>query len=144
MSSRRVRDESGQALVEMALILPVLLLLALGIVEFGRAFNAKQVVTDAAREGARHAVVNDLAITQDSVESAIATALNRGGIPAATATIEFDRDPEPDGHWRDEGEMQTVYVSVEYRFGFFGPLVAALTGDETVTLAARVSMRNQP
>ena len=144
MSSRRVRDESGQALVEMALIMPVLLLLVLGIVEFGRAFLAKQAVTDAAREGARHAVVNDEAITQDSVTSAVATALNRGGIPAASATIAFDKDLPPAGHWRDEGHMQTVYVAIQYRFGFFGPLVEAVTGDETITLAARVSMMNQP
>ena len=47
------RDGRGQALVELALILPILLMLLLGIFEFGRAWNTKQVITDAAREGAR-------------------------------------------------------------------------------------------
>jgi Flp pilus assembly protein TadG len=140
MSARRVRGESGQALVEMALILPVLLLLALGIVEFGRAFNAKQVVTDAAREGARLAVVNDPAITQDSVTASVRTSLTRGGMPAANATVEFDKTT----NWRVVGQMQTVYVSIPYRFGFFGPFVKAAYGSETITLAARISMRNQP
>jgi Flp pilus assembly protein TadG len=138
--SGRAREEAGQAIMEMALILPVLLLLVLGIVEFGRAFNAKQAVNDAAREGARHAVVWDEAIDQDSVEAAVEAALNRAGIPTASATIAFDRTTG----WRAVGQMQTVYVGVQYRFSFFGPMIRAFTGSPTITLGARVSMRNQP
>jgi Flp pilus assembly protein TadG len=140
VNSRLQGNTSGQALVEMALILPALLLLVLGIVEFGRAFNAKQAVNDAAREGARHAVVWDETIDQDSVEAVIETALNRAGIPTASATIAFDKTTG----WRNVGQMQTVYVGVQYRFSFFGPLVKAMSGSETITLGARVSMRNQP
>jgi hypothetical protein len=40
--------------------------------------------------------------------------------------------------------MQTVDVGVPYRFGFLGPIAKAATGSETITLRARVSMRNQP
>jgi Flp pilus assembly protein TadG len=47
----------GQALVEMAIILPLLLLLVLGIFEFGRAMYIKNTLTNAARAGARAAVV---------------------------------------------------------------------------------------
>jgi Flp pilus assembly protein TadG len=140
MCSRGVRDRAGQAVIELALIMPVLLLIALGIVEFARAFNAKQAVTDATREGARHAVVKDAAITQDSVVSAIATALERAGLSSEGATITFDKTTG----WRVDGQMQTVYVGVPYRFAFFGPLIKAATGNETITIAARVSMRNQP
>lgn len=43
---------SGQAVVEMVLILPILLLLVVGALEFGRLFFTKIVVTNAAREGA--------------------------------------------------------------------------------------------
>jgi Flp pilus assembly protein TadG len=142
--SRHVRHDSGQALVEMALVLPALLLLTLGIIEFSRAFNAKQAVNDAAREGARHAVVKDINIDQDSVEAAVITALARAGIPSGATTILFDKLAPPAGKWRDEGQMQTVYVAIQYRFGFFGPLVEAITGDETMTIKSSVSMRNQP
>lgn len=45
--------ESGAAIIEFALVLPVLLLLILGIVDFGRAFNAKQELTHASREAVR-------------------------------------------------------------------------------------------
>jgi Flp pilus assembly pilin Flp len=56
---RAVRDESGAAMVEFALVVPLLLMILVGIMEFGRAWNLQQVITDAAREGARRAVVRD-------------------------------------------------------------------------------------
>ena len=143
MSLSRVRDESGQSMVEMALILPVLLLIVMGILEFGRAFSTKQAVTHAARLGARKAVVLDPSMTRDSVLATIATTLSRAGIPGTAVTIDFDSLAPPDGHWRETGAMQTVYVGVQYRFGFFGPLVKAVTGSETMTMASLVTMRNE-
>ena len=51
----------GQALVEFAVVVPLLMLLVLGIFEFGRIYNAKLVVTQAAREGARRAAITTMA-----------------------------------------------------------------------------------
>jgi Flp pilus assembly protein TadG len=137
------RDGRGQALVELALILPILLMLLLGIFEFGRAWNTKQVLTDAAREGARLAVVQNDDIDQDSVKAAIARHLSRAGIPGTAVTISFDENDPPAGHWRESDRMQTLYVGVQYHFGFFGPLLKAVTGSETITLASLVTMRNE-
>jgi len=138
------RDGRGQALVELALILPILLMLLLGIFEFGRAWNTKQVITDAAREGARLAVVQNSDIDQNDVKAAIATTLSRAGIPGTAVTIAFDeKDEAAGGVWRKSDEMQTVYVGVQYHFGFFGPLLKAVTGSETITLASLVTMRNE-
>ena len=75
------RDGRGQALVELALILPILLMLLLGIFEFGRAWNTKQVITDAAREGARLAVVQNNDIDQDDVKAADRHAPESSGDP---------------------------------------------------------------
>lgn len=50
---RRLRSEDGAAAVEFALILPVFLVLLLGIIEFGSAYNAQILLTNAAREAAR-------------------------------------------------------------------------------------------
>ncbi|MGH9157333.1 MAG: TadE/TadG family type IV pilus assembly protein [Acidimicrobiales bacterium] len=47
------RDQRGAAMVEFALVLPLLVMLVFGIIEFGRGYNAKITVTAAAREGAR-------------------------------------------------------------------------------------------
>lgn len=51
------KKTKGQALVEFALILPLLLLLILGMIEFGWLLNGKLVITSAAREGARAGIV---------------------------------------------------------------------------------------
>jgi Flp pilus assembly protein TadG len=138
----RTADERGQALVELALILPVLLLLIIGMMEFARAWNAKQVITDAAREGARLAVVQDGG-SQAEVRAAIQTALNRAGIPGPAATIQFDETPAPGGNWRRHGEIQQVYVAIDYRFSFLGPVIRAATGSETITIRTLVAMRNE-
>lgn len=47
------REERGAVAVEMALLMPILVLLLLGIMEFGRAYNAQVTLTNAAREGVR-------------------------------------------------------------------------------------------
>ena len=55
--NRMIRNRRGSAVVEMALVLPFLLLLVFGITEFGRAWMTVNVLQTAAREGARLAVV---------------------------------------------------------------------------------------
>ena len=57
MRRRRLRSERGAELVEFALILPLLLFIILGLVDFGFMFQRFEVVTNAAREGARIAVL---------------------------------------------------------------------------------------
>jgi Flp pilus assembly protein TadG len=54
--SRRRNSERGVEVVEMAFILPVLMMLLLGIFYFGRGYNVYETMTRAAREGARAAV----------------------------------------------------------------------------------------
>lgn len=54
---RMVRNNRGQSLVEVALLLPVVLLMLGGIIDFGRLYNEQLIVTAAAREGARVAAV---------------------------------------------------------------------------------------
>jgi Flp pilus assembly protein TadG len=54
---RLVRSESGAELIEFSLTLPLLLLIVLGIMEFGLMFREYEIVTNAAREGARVGVL---------------------------------------------------------------------------------------
>ena len=65
---QRLRQDRGASMVEFALILPVLVLLIFGLVEFGRGYNAQITLTHAAREGVR-----TLAVTKDSGEAVQAT-----------------------------------------------------------------------
>ena len=60
ITARLRREERGQNLVELALVLPVVLLLVFGIIDFARAFNYKDQTTQVANETARWFIVNQL------------------------------------------------------------------------------------
>jgi Flp pilus assembly protein TadG len=74
------KADAGQALVEFALILPIVLLLMVGILEFSRAWNLHQALTDATREAARRAVVADPRMdSPDSVKAAVWRGISQAG-----------------------------------------------------------------
>ena len=143
MSTRRGRRtgrrEEGQAIVEFALLLPIFLLLVLGVVEFGRAWNAYQVVTDAAREGARTAVVADTNSVA-TVYRKIDDALNRGRLNAASAT----RSVSPITPWPSPtGTPIVVSISYPYFFAFLKPFMGWTTGQASITLRTSIVMRHE-
>lgn len=68
---KTLSSERGAVAVEFALILPILVALLLGIMEFGRAYNAQISVTAAAREGARiMSIQGNVASAQAAVQAA--------------------------------------------------------------------------
>lgn len=115
-TNRLQRDERGQALVEFALILPIILLLVVGMLEFARAWNLHQVMTDAAREGARRAVLADGTApngqTQDSVKKAMWDRLAQFGYDPQQATMSIS----PLADWKITGQAITVTLACPYRF----------------------------
>jgi hypothetical protein len=78
--------ESGVALIEFAFVLPILLVLAMGMLDFGRAFHTKSLLDQAAREGARVAVVTSPDV--DIVESRVNAVLASGGIAPTSVTVD--------------------------------------------------------
>src|SRR5918999_1708537 len=84
------RSERGQALVEAALITPVVLLIMVGIFEVGRAYQTWQVLTNAAREGARAAVVPGANAT--TVKALVKQYMTDGQLGSvATATVDVNQ-----------------------------------------------------
>ena len=82
-----MRSERGAELIEFALTLPLLLLLVLGIIEFGFLFQEYEVVTNAAREGARlGALIPSAGYTTTEAEARANDYLTAGGLNAALAT----------------------------------------------------------
>jgi len=79
-----LRSERGAQLVEFALVLPLLLLVVLAIAEFGFIFQRYEVVTNAAREGARIAVLPGY--TTADVQDRVNNYLDAGRVPAAGRT----------------------------------------------------------
>lgn len=83
--SRRAR-QGGQAMMELCLVLPVLLLLLVGVIEFGRAAYFDIEVTDAARAGALYGA-QSMADAADQLAITQAVLNNAQDVPAAQATI---------------------------------------------------------
>jgi Flp pilus assembly protein TadG len=111
---RSLRDERGQAMVELALIVPVLALLLFGIVQFGIVFHHYITVTDAARAGARKAVVS----RRDASPAATAEAAVRrsaGGLDPANLAVSV---AAPSG-W-DSGDDVRVCASYPYTIDLLG------------------------
>lgn len=83
----RMRSERGAELIEFGLTLPLLLLLVLGIIEFGFMFQEYEVVTNAAREGARlGTLIPSAGYTRAEAEQRAMDYLLAGGLKAAQAT----------------------------------------------------------
>jgi Flp pilus assembly protein TadG len=133
----------GQALVEAALVLPILLLVLVGIMEVGRAWNIHQVVTHAAREGARAA-----AVWHDAGASAARdSARNVAGRSLTAASIAFDpvQDIDVAGEGPASAEV-TVTVDIAYNFILLGPVMSLAGGtfaDNVIQLKSSAVMRNE-
>jgi Flp pilus assembly protein TadG len=122
MLDRRERDvDSGQALVEMALMLPVLVLLLVGIFDLGRAVWLSNSLAMAVREGTRYGVVHgalsgspagpgSATYTAPDVDTAIASSVQRyaTGIPDLTVRATW-----PDGN---ANRGSRVVVSASFPF----------------------------
>ena len=79
-------SESGAAAIEFAILLPLLLMLVLGTIEFGRAYNAQITLTNAARDGVRvMAIANDPAGAKTAAKNAAASVSTT--IPTSDVTL---------------------------------------------------------
>ena len=83
---RFARQRHGAAVVEFALVAPLFIMLVFGILEYGRMVMVQQVLTNAAREGARAAVLDGA--TSTSVTAKVNAYLNGASVPNATVTVE--------------------------------------------------------
>lgn len=101
-TNRTESRERGAVAVEMALVLPLLVMLVFGIIEFGRGYNAKVELTGAVREGARVLALGGTGGETDSAVTGAApnldsisiskTACAGNGTGDATVTATYDLD----------------------------------------------------
>jgi Flp pilus assembly protein TadG len=138
----------GQALAEFALVLPLILLFIAAILEFARAWNIKQAVTDAAREGARYTVVMDQNVTMADVEAKVEERLALASIEDSDIVISSD-DPTCSPitncfHTQDGwGKEMTVSVSTDYRMGLVHVLLGWAGVPSTIPIATEATMRHE-
>ena len=83
----KFRSESGASAVEFALLLPVLMMVLFGIIEFGFALYQQAILTNASREGARLGIVQSIpAITTAQIDAQIDNYLSQTGINPANVS----------------------------------------------------------
>ena len=124
------KGQDGQAMVELALILPILLMLCLGIFEFGRILGSFMIINNLARDGARFGVVghDDLEITNRVISGHAWLDENN-----MTVTI------SPSFANRNAGDA--LEVNVDYSVPLMTSFFASIINENTVPLSAQCSMR---
>lgn len=131
-------SQKGAALVEFAIVLPLLLALVFGIIEFGFLFYNKAMITNASREGARVGILYDF--PNRTPASAITSQVNSycGGrlITFGGATIPTIDPVTP---CANAGDPLTVTVNFSYQFLVLPNFVSGLTGP--LNLQATTTMR---
>ena len=163
------QGQKGAELVELALILPLFLLLLIGIIEFGRAYNVYENVIHATREGVRAAVADCL--TGGNCAPGSASTLSdtevRNKIRAHLQAINIDvANPNSDiviskpkvtvtgfldgGGNSYNADIQSYHVQVNYAYNFLflGPIIKLLVpnssvGSNGLILSATVEMRDE-
>jgi len=118
--------QTGAAAVELALVLPILLLLLFGIVDFGRAYNAKISLTQAAREGARAR-----ALGADAAGTTTRVRLAAGFLPATAVSVNAGSACPSNPSASD-----VATVTATYTFSYatpIGALAGLATGPLTLT-----------
>lgn len=131
------KSQSGASAVEFAIVLPILVLLVFGIIEFSVAFYDKAMITNASREGARAGIVFKVPpVTDDEITNIVNTYLGSSlltfGGPT-TANITVTRN----GY--NPGDELKVSVNYTYTFLLIPNFVASLSGG--VNLVAETIMR---
>jgi Flp pilus assembly protein TadG len=122
------RSRRGQAVLELALILPLLLLLLFGIVESGRLGNAYLAVTHAARHGVRQGAVG-------ASDQEIADSVRAAASPLAGTNISVQVSPTQ----RRTG--QDITVTVNYPLRLYMPLADQIFGRNPLIVSSSLTMR---
>lgn len=126
----RRSNERGQSLVETALVLPILLLILMGIFDFGRAVFAFNAVSNAAREAARVAIVN-----QNTTEVVAEGKRAAIGLPPDAIDVTFTLPDCP-------GVVAigcTAQVKVDHQWSAITPIIGSVVGP--IQLSSTTEMR---
>jgi Flp pilus assembly protein TadG len=135
------KNERGAALIETAITIPIVLLITVGLFEFGRAYQTWQVLTNAAREGARVAVLADT--TDAQIQTTVENYLTGGRLDKTLATVVLDRT-------MPMGSNTASRIEVNYQFDFavLNPVAKLVvsdteTGSNPLVMQAVAVMRNE-
>ncbi len=140
----RGQRRRGAALVEMAVCLPVLVTVVLGIIEFGRAMMVSELINDAAREGARKAIIagSTNSNVTDTVSTFVqATSVNSQYVTTNITVTPAAGNPDPGNQVGSAKTGDLCKISVQVPFD----RVSYVTGTwlKGKTLTATCTMRHE-
>lgn len=123
---RLIKSERGQAMVETALIMPLLILMLMGMVEMGRLGNAYLTVTHAARHGARYGAVG-------GSNSEIIEKVKYAAVPLNVDNLSVTINPETNRLTGNDLSI-TVAYPVELFIPVFSGLASPINVQSTVIM----------
>ena len=121
LSLKKIKSENGQSVVEFALVIPLLLIIILGILEFGWILNAQITLTSAARESARAAAVSTVDKENRAFNAAVA-AVDASGITLTHDADHFGYSVEED----ITNNVSNVVIDIT---GDVAPLIGLFVGN---------------
>jgi hypothetical protein len=139
----RMQDEKGTAVVEFAIVAPLLFLILFGIIEFGILLYDKAMITNASREAARAGIVFSYPnrISDGEIRQVVTNYCENHLISfGAGSTLSI---PDPIRTGNEAGDSLTVIVIYPFRFLVFSNLIALIGGDveNLLNLRAETIMR---
>ena len=140
---KRIRNQRGAALIEAAITIPMMLLISVGIFEFGRAYQTWQVLTNAAREGARMAVIQGS--TDADVTARVRSYMQAGSLPNyGSATVSVQRSVALTG----ADTASQIQIDYPFQFMVLSPVVQLVVPGDTktgapITMRSSALMRNE-
>ncbi len=145
------RRRRAAATIEAVFTLPLVLMFLMGILEYGRYVMTQQVLTNAAREGARYALAHTEAVTlmgstYGNQTSDVQAEVNRAsaGVKLASQTVQVyasDAQGNNLGNWIDAGSGEGICVRISGTYHFLIPALLKLPATRTVT--AQAVMRSE-
>ena len=140
-----LKNERGTAILEAAVTLPLILFVSVAIFEFGRAYQTWEVLINAAREGARVAVLPGT--TSSDVQSRVATYMESGQLAnAATATVDIDRN-RTISIGATTASASQVTVNYPFQFIVLQPVARLVASGSSLgspfTMTVSAEMRNE-
>jgi len=141
--ARRLKSERGAELIEFALVLPLLLLVVLGIAEFGFVFMRYEAINNAAREGARLAVLPGYATID--VQNRVVAYGNASGVPGLTTANVAVANTTVAVAAGVTVNCKRVTVTYTYQHQFLGGITQLLFGSSAadIPMTAVAEMRNE-
>ena len=129
-----LKREDGTAAVEFALLLPLLMMILFGIIEFGFVFYNQEVITNASREGARFGIViGSPRPSIGQIQGVVNTYLTNSGLNSGNAAVSVA------GAQGASGSDLTVSVAYPYNFLVLPNFAASL--GSTLNLGATTVMK---